>query len=35
VILTITGAFLIALIASLYPAGQAAKTDSAESVHYE
>ncbi|MEO7330072.1 MAG: FtsX-like permease family protein, partial [Minicystis sp.] len=35
VVLTIVGAFTIALLASLYPAGQAAGTDSAESVHYE
>ncbi len=35
VVLTIAGAFTVALLASLYPAGQAAKTDSAESVHYE
>ncbi len=32
---TIGGAFVISLLASFYPAGQAAKTNSAESVHYE
>jgi putative ABC transport system permease protein len=35
VLLTVIGAALVSLAASLYPAARAARTDSAESVHYE
>jgi putative ABC transport system permease protein len=35
VVLTVIGAALVSLGASLYPAARAARTDSAESVHYE
>jgi putative ABC transport system permease protein len=35
VVLTIAGAVVIALLAAIYPAGQASRADAAESVHYE
>jgi putative ABC transport system permease protein len=35
VVLTIAGAVVIAVLAAIYPAGQAGRADAAESVHYE